>query len=120
MTNNEFAIAVNKFFYFAMNYPFANVTYKTFDGEKTEYLPSFLNAEWCCNTAHIVSKWKSACIKCYDEDGYPTYNDSYGTINRFYAELDGGNRMALLKWVNENYKHDDTWGIRLETEEVGA
>lgn len=118
MTKADFAIAVNKFFYFAMNYSFGQVTYQTFDGEKTEYLPTFLNANWHCNKAHMVGKWKAACIKKYDENDYPIFNDSYGTINRFYAELDGKNRMAFLTWVMENYKQDDNYGICLNENET--
>ena len=120
MTSRDFAIAVTKFFYFSQNYPWKNITYTNFDGEHTEYLPSFLDADWHCNKAHIISKWKSACIKKYDEDGYPIHNDSYGVVNRFFAELDGNNRMALLEWVNENYDHPDDFGICLPKEEEVA
>lgn len=118
MDNRNFAIAVNKFFYFSMNYEMDYITYETFGGEKTELLPSFLNANWHCNRAHMIEKWKSICIERYDKNRVPIYSDSYGRIWRFYSELDGDNRMALLEWVNENFKINEDFGINLKEEEI--
>ena len=46
MTNANIAlIAINKFFFYAMNYPCVPITYKSIDGtEKKDYLPSFFKA----------------------------------------------------------------------------
>lgn len=116
MTKKDFAIAVNKFFYYAMNYKCVEVTYKSFNGDKTEYLPAFFKDNiFHCNTAHMVGKWKGAIIKKYDKDDYPIYNDSYGVMMRFYAELDGNNRASLLAWICENYQQNDDFGISLAT-----
>lgn len=120
MTTKDFALAVNKFFYFAMNYRCVEVTYDTFGGQKTEYLPEFFSGEniFHCNPSHMVEKWHDACVRQYDENGCPvSFNDSYSVMNRFYSNLDGQNRFALLKWVCNNYELAEGWGISLPNED---
>lgn len=104
MENREFAIAVNKFFYFAMNFTTSEITYPSYDGMRTEYLPSFFNAFEKHLIEHIKGKWDSA----FRTGG------AYGAMFAFYADLDGENRAKFLAWVNENYKQRDTFGISLE------
>lgn len=114
MTNRDFAIGLNKIFYYSMNYRCVEVTYNTFNGTRTEYLPEFFRDNiFNCNTAHMVEKWHGAIIKKYDANDNPIFNDSYGVMWRFYAELDGGNRARLAAWINENFKQDENFGISL-------
>jgi len=104
MTNKEFAIAVNKFFFYAMNYPMVEVEYPTlFDGMQKKYLPSFFKAFEPYLVQHLIGKWESA----YERRG------SYGAINDFYGELDGTQRAKMLKYINETYEQKDEFGINL-------
>lgn len=108
MTNADFAIAVNKFFFFANNFPTKAITYKSIDGtEKTKYAPSFFECFEPWAVEHLLGKWASA----YDRYG------CYGCMNAFYGELDGGNRYRFLKWVNENYEQKDNFGISIPAKE---
>ena len=108
MTNAEFAIAVNKFFYFANNLPTKAITYKSIDGtEKTKYAPSFFECFEPWVVEHLLDKWAEAYYR----------HGCYGCMNAFYEELDGGNRYRLLKWVNENYEHRNNFGISIPSKE---
>lgn len=87
------AKAVNKFFFFALNYASDYIEYESFGEKKKDVLPTFFkDIKWTCNTSHIVGKWKSV------EDG-----DGYGRMNRFMGELDSRNRKLLIEWVLNNY-----------------
>lgn len=109
MTNKDFAIAVNKFFFYAMNYPLVEVEYPTlFDGTQKKHLPSFFNAFEPSIIAHYVGKWESA----YKRVG------SYGAINVFYGDLDGKHRAKMLKYINENFTQREDFGINLEEVEA--
>lgn len=90
----EFADAVKKFFYFSMNYPFKYYEYVDMFGKKrAEVYPTFLmEVEWTCSRDHIISKWNAIKEK-----------DSYGTINRFFAELDENNKKLFSEWIDKNY-----------------
>lgn len=94
---NETIQAIQKFFYFSMNYQSRWYNWETIFGEKrTDYLPDFImSVNWGCNRPHMIGKWMSI------ED-----SDSYGRMNRFYAELDNRNRKALLEWVMANYNDE--------------
>ena len=85
--------AVNKFFYFAMNFPVIYHKWHTGWGEEREgYIPEFLTkVKWNCNEGHIIEKWLSLTA------------DRYGQMFEFYAELDSNNRVALVDWIMENY-----------------
>lgn len=97
MTENlKLAIeAINKWFYFCMNYETVLHNWKGVRGEQySEHIPRFLaEAKWTCNLDHMVEKWQMAVNKgnCYDY------------LTRFYAELDTANRIALLEWVMAHY-----------------
>lgn len=105
MSNRDFAIASNKFFYYVMNYEHSKITYPTIhSGEVSNYLPEFFNAFDKYSIEHLYGKFK------YFHEKY----GSYGAIMAFYGELDGDNRWKLMKWINENYKQRDGFGISLE------
>lgn len=97
MTENlQIAIkAINKWFYFAMNYKTILHNWTSVSGEyRSEYIPDFLvEAKWTCNLDHMLSKWNVAT---------QSRNPSAYLID-FYAELDNANRIALLEWLMANY-----------------
>ena len=95
MTNANIAlIAINKFFFYAMNYPCGPITYKSIDGtEKKAYLPSFFKAFPPYLVEHLKGKWEYAC------DNY----GGYGAMMKFYGELDGSNRNLMLNYIIDNY-----------------
>lgn len=82
-------IAINKWMYFGWNY--SNMEYKGM------FIPQFLvETKWTCNREHMIEKWKNA-----------TRSDSPNEyLTKFYAELDMGNRQALIEWVMENYNNE--------------
>lgn len=88
-------IAINKWFYFAMNYETISHEWESISGERrVEYLPRFLKeAKWTCNLDHMLAKWNMATQS----------KNPYAYLMNFYAELDEANRKALLEWVMENY-----------------
>ena len=95
MTNANIAlIAINKFFFYAMNYPLIPINYKSIDGtEKEAYLPSFFKAFPAYLVEHLKGKWDYACNEC----------GSYGAIMYLYGELDGDNRNLMLNYIIGNY-----------------
>lgn len=101
MDNKTFAIAANKFFYYAMNYRAAEVQVETFSGVESHYLPEFFNAFPLALRAHLMNKWNAINV------------GSYGNLMAFYGELDGTNRVRMLKWINENFEQADNYGLSL-------
>ena len=98
-------IAINKFFFYAQNYPMVEVTFPSIRGvQRTEYLPSFFKAFEPHLVEHLMGKWVNATDK----------TDSYGYLMKFYAELDGTYRQMMLKYIMENY--NDECKIPLLTE----
>lgn len=90
-------IAINKFFYYAQNYPSVRIDYKSIDGTmKFDYLPDFFKAFPLHMVEHFRGKWLNACNK----------TDSYGYVMKFYAELDGTYRQMMLKYIMENYNNE--------------
>ena len=85
---------IQKWFKFSMNYE--SKWYKwtsMFSVPHTDYLPVFLmECKWHCGLDPIIGKWLSI-----------EESDSYGRINRFYADLDNKNREILIEWFNQNY-----------------
>ena len=86
-------VAINKWFYYAMNYHVVAVEVSTFEGDKTMMLPDFFNAFPKYLRSHIASKW---------EYGYDTYG-SRAALMWLYGELDWTNRKLVIEWVMENY-----------------
>jgi hypothetical protein len=90
-------IAINKFYYYAQNYPSVRIDYKSIDGTmKFDYLPDFFKAFPPYMVEHFRSKWLNAVDK----------TDSYGYLMKFYAELDGSYRQMMLKYIMENYNDE--------------
>ena len=74
--------AINKFFYFSMNFPY-----------------DFIEKVWG-DEPWLVNHLKGKFNGLYDSDG------SYGVINAFYGELSTSNRIKLMDWVMNNYSDE--------------
>lgn len=88
--------AVNRWLFHAWNYEQVNMEIPNYynGGTTTTHIPRFLaEAKWTCNLAHMIDKWNAAC-QSRNTDAY---------LVKFYANLDGDNRKALLEWVLQNY-----------------
>lgn len=85
---------IEKWFYFSLNYEMKYYEWTNIFGkERAAYLPKFLmEINWNCGCDHLIDKW----FKIVND------SDSYGTINRFYAELDSKNRALLEEYVLNN------------------
>ena len=88
--------AINKWFYYAMNYNVVEVEVLTFKGKETHMLPDFFNALPMYLRAHIESKWEYA----YGEYG------SRAALMWLYGELDWANRKSVMEWVLTNYNDE--------------
>lgn len=88
--------AINKFFFYAMNYRVVPVEVSTFDGDKEMMLPDFFNAFPKYVRAHMACKWKF---------GYETYG-SRAALMYLYGELSNNYCQDVLVWIMENY-HDE-------------
>ena len=89
-------LGINKWFYYAMNYPVVPVEIDDYQGKRTEYLPDFFNAFPKYLRGHLAGKWNA-------------YYEDYGSravLMVFYGELDWENRKLLMEWVLNNY-HDE-------------
>ena len=89
-------IAINKWFYYAMNYNVVGMLVKDFEGERTEYLPDCFLAFPPYLRKHLAGKWESL---------YESYG-SRAVLMAFYAELSPSYRKDLIKWVMENYNDE--------------
>lgn len=89
-------IAINKWFYYAMNYNVVGMLVKDFEGERTEYLPDCFLAFPPYLREHLAGKWNSL---------YESYG-SRAVLMAFYAELSSDYRKDLIKWVMENYNDE--------------
>jgi hypothetical protein len=95
MTNADIALlAINKFFYYAMNYPLVEIEFPSVGGGKRkEYLPSFFYAFPPYLIEHLFGKWEECCGS----------TDSYGYLMKFYGQLDGTNRNLMLNYILDHY-----------------
>ena len=89
-------IAINKWFYYAMNYRVVEVEVTTFEGDTTMYLPDCFNAFPKHLRAHLAGKWESL---------YESYG-SRAVLMAFYAELSTNYRKDLMEWVLNNYNDE--------------
>lgn len=100
MTDNmkNAIMAINKWFYFAMNYKTILHEWEGASGiRRSEHLPEFLvQAQWTCNLDHMYSKWRTATS---------SQNPSAYLMN-FYAELDNANRIIFIEWLMTNYNDE--------------
>lgn len=94
--NKTAMVAINKWFYYAMNYGFKEMEVQTFDGTVTKYAPDCFEAFPVWLRQHLLDKWEYA----YDNYG------SRAVLMAFYAELDGSNRKLLMQWVLDNYNDE--------------
>ncbi len=88
--------AINKWFYYAMNYPVVEVEVGDHNGTRTEYLPDFFNAFPLWLRGHLAGKWNAL----YEDYG------SRAVLMAFYAELSSNYRKDLMAWVLENYNDE--------------
>lgn len=96
---------IDKFMFFSWNYA---MTETEVNGKKV-CLPKFIvKANWSCSLDHIVSKWNSCTT-----DFKGNERDSYAFLPRFYAELDGENRRALIDYVMEHREGECTSGVSM-------
>jgi hypothetical protein len=84
--------AINKWFYFTMNYP-----------------NDFIEKVWA------DEPWIVGHLKGKFEHYYESYGCN-GVFSQFYAALDNGNRIKLLTWVMENY--DDEQKLNFKEPEL--
>lgn len=94
--NKQSAIqGMNEMFYYAMNIPYVQITYRNFGGgEHTKWVPTFIKeVPWNCNMLHMVEKWESCIEKC----------GAFGEFMYFYSLLDNENRRLLLEYILDNY-----------------
>lgn len=89
-------IAINKWFYYAMNYNVVPVEIEDYSGKRTEYLPDCFNAFPKTLRAHLAGKWDSL---------YERYG-SRAVLMAFYAELSTNYRKDLMEWVLNNYNDE--------------
>ena len=89
-------LAINKWFYYAMNYPVVEVEIVDFDGTRKEYLPDCFNAFPKTLRAHLAKKWDTL---------YGLYG-SRAVLMAFYAELSSNYRKDLMEWVLNNYNDE--------------
>lgn len=106
MTENmEIAMrAINKWFYYAMNYPVVEVEVLDFNGTRKEYLPDFFNAFPKHLRGHLAGKWNRFC-------------EDYGSravLMAFYGELDWSNRKLLMGWVLDHYNDEQKISFKAE------
>lgn len=101
MDNKTFAIAANKLLHFNYNWTLKNIEFPAYDGVITKIAPAFFEVFEPHLRPHLFGKW-SACYKTYG---------ALGVFPAFYGELDGVNRTKVLKWINENFSHEDNTGL---------
>jgi len=88
--------AINKWFYYAMNYRVVEVEVGDHNGTRTEYLPDFFNAFPLWLRGHLAGKWNAL----YEDYG------SRAVLMAFYGELSSNYRKDLMAWVLENYNDE--------------
>jgi hypothetical protein len=89
-------IAINKWFYYAMNYNVVEIEVENFDGTTTMYLPDCFNAFPKTLRSHLAGKWDAL----YEKYG------SRAVLMAFYGELSSNYRKDLMAWVLENYNDE--------------
>lgn len=86
-------VAINKWYYYAMNYNVVPIEVSTFEGEVTMMLPDFFKALPKSMRKHFAEKWNY---------GYETYG-SRAALMWFYGEISGDYRKDIMAWVLDNY-----------------
>ena len=89
--------AINKWFYYSMNYNVVPVAIETVMGEEImRYLPDCFNAFPKSIRGHLAGEWNSL---------YENYG-SHGVMMALYAKLSSNYRKDLMAWVLENYNDE--------------
>ena len=96
--------AINKWFYYAMNYPVVEVEVADYQGTRKEYLPDCFNAFPKTLRAHLAKKWDTL---------YGLYG-SRAVLMAFYAELSSNYRKDLMEWVLNNYNDEQKLSFKEE------
>ena len=97
-------VAINKWFYYAMNYNVVPVEIEDYQGKRTEYLPDCFEAFPKHLRGHLFEKWESL---------YESYG-SRAVLMAFYGELDWSNRKLLMEWVLNNYNDEQKMSFKEE------
>ena len=98
MTENTKAgmIAINKFFFYAMNFGAKEMEVATFNGIEKKFLPEFFEAFPLSLRQHLYEKW---------EYGYEKYG-SRGVMMYLFGELSQTHRKELMGWILDNYNDE--------------
>jgi len=88
--------AINKWFYYAMNFGCKKMEVATFSGIEQEYCPDCFEAFPPNMRGHLLNKWNGI---------YESYG-SDAVLMRFYAELSTNYRKDLMQWVLNNYNDE--------------
>jgi len=83
----ENLIAINKWVYFTLNYPY-----------------DFIAKVWA-DTPHLINHLKGKFNAYYEDCG------SYGVMGKFYANLDKSNQVKLMTWVMDNFNDEQKLNI---------
>lgn len=103
--NTKVAIsAINKFFFYAMNYRVVPVEVATVEGDEEMMLPDFFKAFPKHLRAHMAKKW---------EYGYDTYG-SRAALMWLYGELSSNYRKDVLVWIMDNYNDEQKFNFNDE------
>ena len=79
--------AINKFYYFSMNYP-----------------SNFIKQVWADDPS-LASHFEGKFELYYDRYG------SYGAINAFFGSLSQNNQIKLMTWVMENFNNEQSLNL---------
>ena len=85
--------AINKWFYYAMNYNHKKMEVRTFSGVEDKYLPDCFEAFPLHIRQHFLEKWNAL---------YETYG-CRAVLAAFFNELSDTYRIPLMEWVLEHY-----------------
>lgn len=89
--------AINKWFYYAMNYTHREMDVQTFNGTERKFCPDCFEAFPASLRQHLLSKWDYL----YEKYG------SRAVLMAFYAELSTNYRKDLMEWVLNNYNYEE-------------
>jgi len=80
-------IAINKWVYFAMNYPY-----------------NFIEQVWEGND-NLIHHLRAKFLSFYELFG------SRAVMNTFYCDLDGENKVKLMSWVMDNWNDEQKLNV---------
>lgn len=98
-------VAINKWFYYAMNYRLVEMEVDYFGEKGTRYLPDCFAAFPVCIRNHFYEKWDYL----YDKYG------CRAVLMAFYGELSSKYQKDLMAWILDNY--NDEQKLKFEEDE---